>query len=493
MKLAPLLVVALVPMLAAAAPAPEAGPKPKTNILVIMVDDLDVSVWETSLALGYLPRIRSDLIDKGTTFRNAFVSESLCCPSRVTYLTGQYAHNHGVIRNSGKHGGFHAFAHDESTIGVWLREAGYRTGLVGKYLNGYADTAYVAPGWDTWNAVVGHLEFDYDMSVNGALRHYGHDDGNYEVDVLAGLAVQFVETADSRPFFLTVTPVVPHYEDVENDEYDAGTTVRPAPRYADTPALPAIPPEALVSYNEADMSDKPLWMHTIKFQDVEVQRAGYNSKIAALRAVDDLVGDLVDALARRGKLATTQIVFTSDNGFQYGTHRRGDKIDFYEESARIPAIVRDPGQDKPRISDEWITNVDWAATIVDIAGALPDRVLDGRSLLDLSRGRPGRRTLLTEYAYDPVGFHPAFAAVRSKDPSLVGPLPWPDTIVYAETYDSNGALTDRELYDIDLDPQQLASAHASTAPFRIGQMAALAARLAALKRCAGDECRRLED
>jgi arylsulfatase A-like enzyme len=239
------------------------------------------------------------------------------------------------------------------------------------------------------------------------------------------------------------------------------------------------------------MSDKPLWMRSKHLADLDDLRAGYNSKIAAIRAVDDLVGNIVDALARKGTLAQTAIILTSDNGYQYGTHRMNGKISFYEESARVPAIVRSPNQGKARVSNEWIANIDWAPTFVGFAGASADLPMDGTSLTTLANGAAGRRTLLVEYPIDPVGTHPAFASVRSKDPAITGSAN--DTLVYAETYDAAGAVTDKEFYDLKVDPMQLASLHASTDPTRVRQMADLATRMHALQHCAGQACRDLEE
>src|SRR5688572_28974363 len=122
------------------------------NIVFLMMDDLDAAAWTDALKNGYLPNIRKEVIATGTTFDETFVSLSWCCPSRATALTGQFPHNHGVIRNDGQQGGFAHF-NDTSTLAVWLRDAGYRTGLVGKYLNGYLDPTYVPPGWESWKAL----------------------------------------------------------------------------------------------------------------------------------------------------------------------------------------------------------------------------------------------------------------------------------------------------------------------------------------------------
>lgn len=487
---------ALVALLAAGAAA-LAGERP--NLVVVMADDLDLSVWDTALAHGYLPRIQADLIDRGLTFTQAFVTESMCCPSRTTLLTGQYPHNHGVIRNTGRRGGFQRFTRDDSTVAVWLQQAGYRTGLVGKYLNGYGDApGYVPPGWDAWNAVLDHKQYDYRMSIDGVLRRYGSHSSDYQPDVLAGVAESFIADPDPRPFFLLVTPVAPHYEDLDGSDEAGGVTVRPAPRYAATPAVRPIPPEGLASFDEADLSDKPAWMRGAKPVNVPLLREGYNSKVAAMRGVDDLVGRIVDALRGRGLLDRTAIVFTSDNGFQYGTHRRNQKTDHYEESVRIPAVLRPPGGVAARRLDDWIANTDWAPTLVDFAGARADLVADGRSLKPLVDGgiAPGRHSLLLELPVDPSGGgggHPAFRALRSKDPALTGDAAGRRTLVFAEVLADDGRVKDREFYDLDSDPLQLDSLHASGDASRQAQMARMAARLNALARCRAADCRRLED
>ena len=472
----------------------------KPNVVVLMTDDLDMSVWETALALGYLPRIKAEMVDKGTTFTNTFAALSTCCPSRTTFLTGQYPHNHGVYRNIGKHGGFEAFLNDQSTVATWMKAAGYRTGLIGKYLNEYGSTdkdqggAYIPPGWDTWKATFTVSQFDYNFSNQGVKQHRGHAEADYQTDVVRGFALDFLRDADRRPFFLTITPTAPHYENVDED--GAGV-VRPAPRHADTPDLPTIPPESLASFNEADMSDKPAYMRSGPLVDPVPQRSGFNSRLAAIRAVDDLFGAVVDQLRSDGREAGTVIVFTSDNGFQYGTHRRVGKSDVYEESIRLPMIIRAAGQVSPRVVRAWVMNTDWAPTIAALGGAVPDIATDGRSLVAglTATAVKGRRTVLVERPNDGVTWakYPAYAMVRSKDPALTRATSEAVTLVYAQIYDAKGQIIDQEFYDLSIDPGQTQSLHASTKPYRRAQMKALAARLDALRACAGLTCRDLED
>jgi N-acetylglucosamine-6-sulfatase len=474
------------------------------NVVMIMTDDLDTSVFQTALALGYLPNIDAELVKKGTTFTNTFAALPMCCPSRTSYLTGQYPHNHHVYRNRGRMGGFDHFDNDGSTVAVWMHAAGYRTGLVGKYLNGYGRTAksgggaYIPPGWDTWGGLFSAAQFNYYMSQNGVRVQYGSGSADYQTDVVAALGGNFVQKkTDGRPFYLTMTPTAPHYEGPDDEDDDSGGVVRPAPRYADTPPLATIPPESLASYNEADMSDKPAWMQADAPVDPVAQRAGYNSKIAAMRAVDDLVGTLFAALRATGHGNDTAVIFTSDNGFQYGSHRRTQKTESYEESIRIPMIIRGPGQTVPRSVDAWAMNIDWAPTILDYGGATPDIEVDGTSLvrfIDTAEPPEGRRTVLIEHPCDgtTMADHPPYDAIRTKDPAFTQDASGKTVLVYAETFNKHGAIVAREFYDLATDPLEDESRHASTDPLVQRQMKALANRLDQLKVCAGDGCRQLQ-
>ncbi len=478
-----------------AAPAAAAT---QPNVVMIIADDLDVSVWNTALNLGYLPQIQSVMIGKGTTFNNTFATLPVCCPSRVTYLTGQFPHNHGVLRNSGPSGGFESFTTDDNTLAVWMQKAGYRTGLIGKYLNNYAldnGRIYIPPGWEHWQALPGLRQFDYKVFDNDTVRAFGSAPQDYQTDVMARLAQDFIRGGDKRPFFLTLTPTVPHYE-TEADDGDL--TIRPAPRHADTPPIVPIPPEFGSAYNEANMKDKPAWMRELPLVETQLQRDGYNSKVAAMRAFDDLVGRVFQALQDIDATANTLVIVTSDNGYQYGTHRRSGKADLYEESIRLPMLIRAPGQKQARVTDEWVTNTDWAATIADYAGATPRRELDGRSLrglVDGVSGAKGRTSILVEHPSDGRGVGvPPHLMIRSKNASLTLDTTGQNVLVYAQTLDRQGTtVLDQELYDLDDDPEQLKSLDGSKATKRVWQMGNLANRLSQLRNCRGLGCRMLED
>jgi N-acetylglucosamine-6-sulfatase len=223
----------------------------RPNVVLIVTDDLDARSVEA------MPAVRSLLHEQGVRFTNAFASTPLCCPARVSILRGQYVHNHGVLSNGGPYGGFTTFRRrggEDSTVATWLQAAGYRTALLGKYLNGYpeeADPTYVPPGWDEWYAFAGGTSgfyADYELNENGRLVPYGSAPGDYSTDVLSAKATEFIErtTTADQPFFLYLAPYAPHAPRL------------PAPRHADTFADVQVPRSP--AFNEADVSDKPGWV-----------------------------------------------------------------------------------------------------------------------------------------------------------------------------------------------------------------------------------------
>jgi N-acetylglucosamine-6-sulfatase len=449
----------------AAAPAAESG---RPNILVILTDDQRLD------EMRVLPKTRALLAERGTTFANSFVAYSLCCPSRSTFLTGQYAHNHGVLGNSGPHGGYPHLDHT-NTLPVWLQADGYYTAHIGKYLNNYGvDSPAPPPGWSRWFGLVDpatYKLFDYKVSDEGAEVSYGHTPAEYQTDVLAAEAEKLLRAraVEDKPFFLTVAPVVPHLERINGDQVPP----RPAPRYATSfvhDALPARP-----AYDEADVADKPA--HIRKLSRLTGEKATrvldiYRARLASLLAVDDMVQRLVTALADTGQLDRTMIIFTSDNGFLLGEHRVPDQKYFpYEESIRVPLIIRGGGFPAGGTALQQVSNIDLAPTIVALTGVHPRRVMDGQPLLPLALDpQQGRdRTLLVE-GYGSGSGKPPFRAVR--DPR------------YLYTEWNNG---EKELYDLQTDPYELQSRHAAANMKTVRKR--LAAKLAKLRICAGASCR----
>ena len=180
------------------------------NVLVIETDD------QTVESMKVMQNVNALIGAQGATFANSFVNYSLCCPSRSTFLTGQYAHNHGVWSNQPPQGGFPRFEslHANNNLAVWLQRAGYYTALIGKYLNEYENKPPVPPGWSEWHAVAPDDQkvYDYTLNNNGELTAYGDGRSDFKDDVLTRKAVYFLSrrAAKPRPFFLWLTYTAPH-------------------------------------------------------------------------------------------------------------------------------------------------------------------------------------------------------------------------------------------------------------------------------------------
>jgi arylsulfatase A-like enzyme len=446
---------------ASAAPA-------RPNVLVIETDD------QTVESMRVMDNVNSLLGDRGTTFSNSFVNYALCCPSRATFLTGQYAHNHQVMNNVPPQGGFAKFQelHGDNNLAVWLQDAGYYTGMIGKYLNGYSNDPRVPPGWSEWQAVAPDEQdvYDYTLNQRGTLIHRGTAPADFKQDVLTRRAVDFVDRrAPARPFFLWLTYTAPHGAGPDpnpNPPGDCGNTAKPAPRHAhafDSEPLPRPP-----SFNEADVSDKPVAIRNLpRFTApgiADIQRR-YRCRLESLLSVDEGVKAIVDELATQGELANTLLVFTSDNGFFHGEHRIATgKTRIYEESVRVPLVMRGPGIPQGATVDDLVINADLAPTIVDVAEATPRLVMDGRSLIPIARNpgiAQGRQLLIEQ---------PTFSAIRT------------ERYKYAE-YDTG----EKELYDLQHDPFELQSRDG--APTYAARQARLADRLHDLESCSGASCR----
>jgi len=370
------------------------------NVLLIVTDD---QRWDTVVSM---PRVQSDIAGQGVSFANMFVTNPLCCPSRATLLTGRYSHSTGVWSNKAPFGGFTTFE-DDDTVATALDAEGYRTGMFGKYLNQYTATGgtYVPPGWDRWRAFLNGGYFDYTLSLDGISQEsYGSAPEDYSTDVLADQAAGFIQdTSPQDPLLVWFAPLAPHEPFI------------PAPRHVGTLAgLAAWRPP---SYNEPDVSDKPFYIRNAPRLSTDRQAeidALRQAQLETLMAVDDAVAQLLTTLAVMGRLEDTLIVFTSDNGYLWGEHRRAGKVVPYEESIRVPLTIRWdrlPGTAPTRT--RLVQNLDIAPTILDAAEAtLPG--VEGESLLPLLNGATGawRSQMLFEHYGEGA---PSYCAIRTKD------------------------------------------------------------------------------
>jgi arylsulfatase A-like enzyme len=401
----------------------------RPNIVLIVTDDQRFDTVEQ------MPSVRA-LAEHGVRFANAFATTPLCCPSRASILTGQYSHRTGVLSNSPPDGGAPAFS-DTSTLATWLQGAGYTTAMIGKYLNRYKQLgpAYVPPGWDEWSAIasepISSRYYGFTLNRNGSPLTYTSTPYAYSTSVLGRYATDFLRSVTS-PFFLYFAPIAPHLP------------ATPAP--GDEGASPAGTPDP-ASFDEADTSDKP-WAGIFPPMSASAREAMRSMRARtrdSLREVDRSVAAIAETLVERRALDNTVIVYTSDNGQLLGEHRLRGKIWPYEESIRVPLVVRLPWARPPgAVEERLVLNIDLAPTLAELAGVRPAITQDGRSLVPLLRPERApprwRSAFVVEYLGHefPFGAPPRFTAVRTRR--------------YLYAHYENGWL---ELYDLRTDPFQL--------------------------------------
>ncbi|MFF5210643.1 sulfatase [Streptosporangium sp. NPDC000396] len=440
------------------------------NIVFILADDLE------SGDLQKFPNIWNQLVRGGSSFDHFFVTNSWCCPSRSSILRSQYVHSHGVLTNTAPEGGFTKFHNSDlerSTVGTWMQAAGYRTGLMGKYLNHYpggaAEPTYVPPGWNEWDVPVRNLykEFDYTLNENGVLKDYGSAPEDYLADVLSQKANAFVSQG-TDPFFLYLAPIAPHNP----------ANCAPRHREAFLDATAPRPP----SFDQEDVSAEPRWLSSReRFSEKKIAAIDerYRRRLRAMLGVDDMVGALIETLRASGKLDNTYIFFGSDNGFHLGQHRLAQgKTTPFDESIKVPLVARGPGIQAGGVISAMGANVDLAPTFAQLGGAQLPSFAEGRSLLPLLRGQtpsPWRQNVLMEFnrpldqssaRQTPV---PAYQGMRTAQHTFV-----------------RYATGEYQLYDNAADPYQLHNLAARVSPEVISEFNR---QLDALVACSGATCR----
>jgi N-acetylglucosamine-6-sulfatase len=402
----------------------------RPNILVVMTDDMSAT------DIKFMPHVQKLLADKGTSFSNAVDSFPLCCPSRATFITGQYAHNHGVIGNFYPYG-WYGMKDRKNILPAWLDKAGYETALIGKWLNGYgAKDAHgeIPNGFDIWRGLLDVSAYDYfnfEMNKDGTLKTWGdsdfakglvkfanievipnpggiqgilaklrevfgpapytywgtHKPSDYSPDVTGKVAEQIVRRQGNskKPFFVWWAPAAPHREDVSTTLMGRpGRDPRPPQRYAKEVSKFKLPHPP--NFNEPDFSDKSSHLQqsapSLSQAQIDQLQLDYEGRAGSMMAVDDHVAKLVKILKSTNQLKDTMIVFVSDNGWMEGEHRiPGDKYLPYEESLKVPLIIRGPGVPAGKTVHGQVSNIDFAPTLVDAAGAKAGRTMDGVSLL----------------------------------------------------------------------------------------------------------------
>jgi N-acetylglucosamine-6-sulfatase len=401
------------------------------SFLVIQTDDQTLDSLYAAFGepkLQAMPNTLNLIAKRGMTFNRYYVSYPLCCPSRVSLMTGRYAHNNGVKGNIQPNGGYFGFSFRGAythNIATWLQGAGYRTIHIGKFLNGYGDEPYdngttVPPGWSDWHTVLkadtNHYYYGYTLNNNGAIEGPYGDSGTweprqytvrddigcpyaplngqpcfYETDTLTNFAVQGLrETSPEQPFYLQLDYTSPHGD----FRHPAGP--EPAPRHYDWFKGAPLPHNRGQGFAEGNVSDKPSFIKEapyLSLSDIHTYRVYWDKQLEALRSVDDGVKALIDTLGSLHRLRNTYVIFTSDNGFFFGEHRLiGGKFLAYEPATHVPFLIRGPHIKADTESGEIVGNIDVAPTILELAGVTPDKSVDGRSMTPFFKD-PELRTL----------------------------------------------------------------------------------------------------
>lgn len=436
--------------------------------------------------MPYMPKTNQLIGEQGATFTNYFITTPICCPSRASMLRGQYAHNTDILENTPGFTRFFKLRQEEDALPVWLNNEGYQTALIGKYLNNYPTNAgrnYVPPGWSEWSAFQygNHYYYDYAMNENGELVEYQNAESDYSTDVIKNKSLDFINANLDSPFFLLVSVYAPHGPSIPAARH---STLFNDLKYPQTP-----------SFNEADVSDKPLVIQALSQTDDEFDEGDANylfqQRVRSLQAVDELVEEIIQTLEANGELENTYIIFTSDNGFHMGEHGiPAGKALAYEEDIKVPFLIRGPGITPNSVVNQMIANIDLAPSIAELANVrLPDFV-DGRSFVSLLQNENDswRNSLLIEFGY-------IRDEVNSTQQSQTLPQNEADNIkfrairfehhIYIEY--ENG---EKEFYDLLQDPYQLEN---KISNLNHDTLNWLQEQLQILQFCVADECRYAED
>ena len=440
-----------------------AGHRQRPNFVFVLTDDLS---WNL---VSHMPHVLA-LENAGTTMSRYYVVDSLCCPSRSAIFTGEYPHDDGVFTNAGADGGYYAFnqhGDQRKSFAVALHDAGYRTAMMGKYLNQYAPADPVPPGWDEWDvAGNGYPEFDYTLNQDGRQVHYGSSAQDYLTDVLAAKARSFIDSsaASGRPFMLEVATFAPH------------APYTPAPRYAHaaqdlaypkTPAydrLPADPPPWLAGHAPLTAAEQA------------AMTASFRLRVEADLSVDDMIGELEAELRAKGLARDTYFVFSSDNGYHMGEYTLySGKQTAFDTDIHVPLIVAGPGVPAGRVASQLASNIDLAPTFETLAGLPVPADVDGRSLAGVWHGQDPadwRQAVLIEH-HGP-DFSPADPDRQTQKP---GDPPSYEAVRTATALYVRYAGGAQEYYNTVTDPYELDNLASKGVP------AALRHALSALENC----------
>jgi len=400
------------------------------NLVFILIDDMRFDAMGFVNPYYQTPNLDS-LAKGGIVFENCFVTTSLCSPSRASILSGQYAHTHGVLDNSTR------LPEGTPTFPQELQRAGYNTAFIGKWHMGGSSDA-PRPGFNHWVSFKGQGQYwDQTFNVNGEhVARKGHT-----TDLVAEYAVDFLRNAGDKPFCLYLSHKAVHGMFAPPERYKGSYDGKDYPR------------PASMANTEENYRGKPQWVRDQR-QSWHGVDGMYDNKMdfdtfthaypELLRAVDDSVGRVTETLRAQDKLDDTLVIFTSDNGFQFGEHGLIDKRTMYEASIKVPLLVHCPSLIKPaQKRAELILNIDFAPTLLEAAGLVPPDSIQGASfygLLDGSRAE-WRDAILYEYFWERAFPQtPTVLGVRTEQHKLMR---------------FHGVWDKYELYDLKADPDEM--------------------------------------
>ncbi len=452
---------------------PTATASPGPNVVFIIADDMSFEL------MNRLPNVQSQLVNHGMSFTNMFAVDPLCCPSRMQFLRGQYAHTTGEYNVTYQWGGWsHAVAAglENQTLPVWMHNAGYYTAEQGKYLNGYNKASHVPPGWSDWRAM---MKVGYPANTptktwwTASVKGKTVKPAEYAPDWVSDQAVSAIQASGTNPLFMWTAYYDPHEPSTPPDRYNT---------LAKAKACQGLNVQSLPGFNEKKTdtvdgtSDKPRWISkraAFSAAKIASLQAAYEHQCESTLAIDDGVARIMAALQVKDPgLQNTIVVFTSDQGLQNGAHMQTEKKVPWDESAKLPFVVRDDALlgGNPSTNDALLANIDFAPTVEALTGATgtPDCPNDGSIYQTACQAHGGgfdgmsfapllgaggrftpRNALLIEH-WDPASIAigskvPTYCAVRTKTALLT--RYWPDNTWGA----------DWEGYDLSTDPNELHS------------------------------------
>jgi len=340
----------------------------RPNIIFILTDD-----YANNL-VDFMPNLKA-MQQEGVTFSHYYVSNSLCCPSRSSIFTGKLPHNNGVQTNTKPNGGYEVYmdrGNAQESFCNALQEKGYKTAMMGKFLNGYLPgTHQPLPGWSDWFvAGAGYRNFDYDINSNGRLLHYGHAPQDYLTDVLASRTDSLIKAWKDHPFFIEIATFTPHGPFIPAPRHEKLFASEKAPR---TPA-----------FNKQADSTAPDWLRQLKPLGVKkIDRIDniFRNRLRCIMSIDEMLGIIRKVLNETGLSNQTYIFFSSDNGYHLGDYSmlQGKQTPF-DIDIRVPLIACGPKVAKGSLQQAIVSNIDLAPTFAAIAGTKLTSTPDGRDI-----------------------------------------------------------------------------------------------------------------